>query len=178
MYCSSLACPRLPGGRAPNATISFAYCSTRLPLMSGLGVALAESASGVTAGAVGGAFVAAAGLISADASDGVCLLHPELTAATRTSRQRTSAEKVIRRGFMLPTIVNGEVNLPQRHRDTESQSHRVTESQRRFEDFSCPVIPCLPGFLILISPCALCPEPECPWPAAHPWRCKTFSGCH
>src|SRR5450759_157479 len=108
MYCSSFACPILPGGRAPNATISFTYCSTRLPLMSGLGVALAESASGATAravgGAVGGAFVAAVGLTSADASDGVCLLHPELTAATRTSRQRTSAEKVIRRGFMLQLL--------------------------------------------------------------------------
>src|ERR1022692_2494453 len=133
MYCSSLACPRLPGGRAANATISFAYCSTRLPLMSGLGVALAESASGVTAGAAGGAFVAVVGLTSADTSDGACcLLHPELTPATRTSRQRTSAEKVIRRGFMLPTIVNGEVNLPQRHRVTESQSHRVTEKIRGF----------------------------------------------
>src|ERR1019366_2728389 len=105
MYCSSFVCPWLPGGRGPNATISFTYCITWLPLMSGLAAALPESASGVTAGAAGGAFVAAVGLTSADTSDGACcLLHPELTPATRTSRQRTNGEKVIRRGFMLPTL--------------------------------------------------------------------------
>jgi hypothetical protein len=72
--------------------------------MSGLGAALAESVGVVTAGVASGAFVPAAGLISADAADGVCLLHPELTAATRTSKQRTSGEEDIRRGFMLPTL--------------------------------------------------------------------------
>src|ERR1017187_1487920 len=104
MYCSSLACPELPGGREPNATISFTYCITWLPLMSGLGAALPESVSGVAAGTAGGAFVVATGLISADAADGVCLLHPELTPATRTSTQRTSGEKDIRRSFMLQLL--------------------------------------------------------------------------
>src|ERR1019366_9205152 len=101
MYCSSFVCPWLPGGRGPNATISFTYCITWLPLMSGLGAALPELVSEVTAGAAGGAFVAAVGLTSAVAC---CLLHPELTAAARTSKQRARGEEDIRRGFMLPTL--------------------------------------------------------------------------
>src|ERR1019366_2838784 len=103
MYCSSFVCPWLPGGRGPNATISFTYCITWLPLMSGLGAALPESVV-ATAEAAGEAFAAAVGLTSADASDGACLLHPKVTAATRTSKQRARGEEDIRRGFMLPTL--------------------------------------------------------------------------
>src|ERR1019366_1396148 len=102
MYCSSLACPALPTGREPIATISLTYCITWLPLMSGLGAELAESAGGVTDGAGGGAFAAAGGLSSADASATVCcLLHPEMTSE---NRQRANRERYIRRGFMLPTL--------------------------------------------------------------------------
>src|ERR1039458_6606761 len=86
MSCSSFVCPWLPGGRGPNATISFTYCITWLPLMSGLGAALPELVSGVTAGAAGGAFVAAVGLTSAVAC---CLLHPELTDR-KTTRLNSS----------------------------------------------------------------------------------------
>src|SRR5664280_1784164 len=105
-YCSSLACPGLPTGREPIATISFTYCITRLPLMSGLGAVLVEFAgAGLAAGAAIAFVVVAAGLTSADASDGVCcLLHPKVTAATGTSRQTASRETRIRRGFMLQTL--------------------------------------------------------------------------
>src|ERR1035438_8354044 len=105
MYCSTLACPGLPGGREPIATISFAYCISWLPLMSGLGAVLGEFAGAGLAAGAAIAFLVAAGLTSADASDGVCcLLHPNVTAATGTSRQTASRETRIRRGFMLQTL--------------------------------------------------------------------------
>jgi len=64
-----------------------------------------ESADDALGAGDGAALVAAAGLTSADASDGVCccLLHPMVAAAIRTSRP-VRREEAIRRGFMLRTL--------------------------------------------------------------------------
>src|SRR5664279_6409788 len=65
MYCSTLACPGLPGGREPIATISFTYSIAWLPLMSGLGAVLGEFAgAGLAAGAAIAFVVVAAGSVS------------------------------------------------------------------------------------------------------------------
>src|ERR1017187_4553018 len=105
IYCSSWACPGLPTGREPIATISLTYCMTWLPFMSGLGTVLVESVGVLTAGAGAVAFVVAAGLTSADVSDGACcLLHPKVTAPITTSRQKVNTKEDVRQGFMLQLL--------------------------------------------------------------------------
>src|ERR1035437_8664423 len=102
--------------------------------MSGLGAVLVEFAgAGLAAGAAIAFVVVAAGLPSADASDGVCCwLHPKVTAATGTSSQTASRATRIRRGFMLQTLYMAGAST------TATQSHRekrfTTEATERTEN--------------------------------------------
>ena len=135
MYCSSLVCAGLPGGRDPKATTSFTYCMMCSPLRLGLGALGAESAEGVAAGM---ALVAAAGLTSADAAEGVGCDLSQLTVTAKSASSEAAAmrEDKLRKRFMLPAIVNGLAESRQMPRGRHNRRVSVNPDAR-FGDAQC-----------------------------------------